>query len=49
VPNSPAEGGGDEVNQEEVGEGDKQEKGEVTPPKDRLTKAEMSNKRKVSL
>jgi hypothetical protein len=37
------------VNQEEGGEeGDKQEKGEVTPPKDPLTEAETSKKRKVS-
>jgi hypothetical protein len=48
VPDSPAGGGGDEVNQEEEGEEDKQEKGEVTPPKDPLTEAETSKKRKVS-
>jgi hypothetical protein len=49
TPDSPAGGGGDEVNQEEGGEeGDKQEKGEVTPPKDPLTEAETSKKRKVS-
>jgi hypothetical protein len=48
-PDSPAGGGGDEVNQEEGGEeGDKQEKGEVTPPKDPLTEVETSKKRKVS-
>jgi hypothetical protein len=38
-----------EVNQEEEGEDDKQEKGEVTPPKDPLTEVETSKKRKVSL
>jgi hypothetical protein len=48
APDSPAGGGGDEVNQEEEGEEDKQEKGEVTPPKDPLTEAETSKKRKVS-
>jgi hypothetical protein len=48
-PDSPAGGGGDEVNQEEGGEeGEKQDKGEVTPPKDPLTEAETSKKRKVS-
>jgi hypothetical protein len=37
------------VNQEEGGEeGDKQEKGEVTLPKDPLTEAKTSKKRKVS-
>jgi hypothetical protein len=37
------------VNQEEGGEeGEKQDKGEVTPPKDPLTEAETSKKRKVS-
>jgi hypothetical protein len=46
---SPGGGGDDEVDQEEdEGEEDKQEKGEVTPPKDPLTEAETSNKRKVS-
>jgi hypothetical protein len=46
---SPAGGGGDEVNQEEGGEeGEKKDKGEVTPPKDPLTEAETSKKRKVS-
>jgi hypothetical protein len=45
---SPAGGGGDEVNQEEEGEEDKQDKGEVTPPKDPLTEAETSKKRKGS-
>jgi hypothetical protein len=49
VPDSPGGGGGDEVNQEEEGEEDKQEKGEVTPPKDPLTEVETSKKRKVSL
>jgi hypothetical protein len=48
-PELPIGGGGDEVNQEEGGEeGDKHEKGEVTPPKDPLTEAETSKKRKVS-
>jgi hypothetical protein len=37
------------VNQEEGGEeGEKQDKGEFTPPKDPPTKAETSKKRKVS-
>jgi hypothetical protein len=45
---SPRGGGGEEVNQEEEGEQDKQEKGEVTLPKDPLTEAETSKKRKVS-
>jgi hypothetical protein len=49
MPDSPEGGGGDEVNQEEEGEEDKKEKGEVTPPKDPLTEAETSKKRKVSL
>jgi len=40
--------GGDEVNQEKEGEEYKQEKGEVKPPKDPLTEAYTSNKRKVS-
>jgi hypothetical protein len=45
VPDTPAKGGGDEVNQEEGGqEGDKQEKGEVTLPKDPLTEVETSKK-----
>ena len=49
MPDSPARGGGDEVNQEEGGEErDKHEKGKVTPPKDPLTEAETSKKRKVS-
>jgi hypothetical protein len=49
-PESPTGGGGgDEVNQEEGREeGDKQEKGEVTPSKDPPTEAETSKKRKVS-
>jgi hypothetical protein len=46
VPKSPGRGGGNEVNQEE--EEDKKENGKVTPPKDPLTEAETSNKRKVS-
>jgi hypothetical protein len=46
---SPIGGGGDEVNQEEGGEeGEKQDKGEATPPKDPLTTAEASQKRKGS-
>jgi hypothetical protein len=48
APDSPGGGGGNEVNQEEEGEEDKKEKGEVTPPKDPLTEAETSKKRKVS-
>jgi hypothetical protein len=44
VPDSPGGGGGDEVNQEEEGEKDKQEKGEVTPPKDPLTEARCQRK-----
>jgi hypothetical protein len=49
-PDSPIGGGGDEVNQERGGEeGENQGKGEVTPPKDPLTEAETSKKRKVSL
>jgi len=48
APNSLAGGGGDEENQEEEGEKDKQEKGEVTLPKDPLTDVETLNKRKVS-
>ena len=48
TPDSPKGGGGNEVNQEEEGEEDKKEKGEVTTPKDPLTEAEMSKKRKVS-
>jgi hypothetical protein len=49
-PDSPAGGGGDEVNQEEGGEeGEKKDKGEATPPKDPLTTTEASQKRKVSL
>jgi hypothetical protein len=45
---SPTGGGGDEVNQEEKGEEDKLYKVEVTPPKDPITEAETSRKRKVS-
>jgi hypothetical protein len=50
-PHSPiGGGGGDKVNQERGGEeGEKQGKGEVKPPKDPLTEAETSKKRKVSL
>jgi hypothetical protein len=49
-PDSPTGGGGDKVNQEEGREGgEKQGKGEVTPPKDPATEAKTSNKRKVSL
>jgi hypothetical protein len=46
---SPGGGGDDEVDQkEDEGEEDKKEQGEVTPPKDPLTEAETSKKRKVS-
>jgi hypothetical protein len=45
---SPGGGGGGEVNREEEGEEDKQEKGEVTSPKDPLTEVETSKKRKGS-
>jgi hypothetical protein len=49
TPNSPGGGGDDEVDQEEnEGEENKQEHGEVTPPKDPIIEAETSNKRKVS-
>jgi hypothetical protein len=41
-------GGGDEINQDEEGDEDKQEKGEVTPPKEPLIEAETSKKRNVS-
>jgi hypothetical protein len=47
-PESPAGGGGDEVNQEGGEEGENQDKGEVTPHKDPPTEAETSKKRKVS-
>jgi hypothetical protein len=48
-PDSPARGGGDKVNQEEGWEeGENNDKGEVTLPKDPPTKDETSNKRKVS-
>jgi hypothetical protein len=48
-PASPAEGGGDEVNQELGGEeGEKQGEGEATPPKDPPTETEKLNKRNVS-
>jgi hypothetical protein len=47
---SPARGGGDELNQEEGGEeGEKQGKGRATQPKDPLTTIETLHKRKVSL
>jgi hypothetical protein len=49
VPDSTGGGGGDEVNQEDEGEEDKQEKGEVTLPKNPLTEAETSKKSKVYL
>jgi hypothetical protein len=50
TPDSPGGGGDDEVDQEEnEGEENKQEQGEVTPPKDPITEAETSKKRKVSL
>jgi hypothetical protein len=48
MPDSPTGGGGDEVNKEEEGEEDKQDKGEVTPPKDPITEAKTSKKIKVS-
>jgi hypothetical protein len=49
TPDSPGGGGDDEVDQEEnEGEENKQEHGEVTPPKDPITEAETSKKRKVS-
>jgi hypothetical protein len=48
APDSPAGGGGDEVNQDKEGEEDKKDKGEATPPKDPLTEAKTSKKRKVS-
>jgi hypothetical protein len=50
VPKLPVGGEGDEVNQEEEGgeEGENQDKGEVTLPKDHLTEAERSKKMKVS-
>jgi hypothetical protein len=49
TPDSPGGGGDDEVDQEgDEGEEDKQEQGEVTPPKDPLTETETSKKRKVS-
>jgi hypothetical protein len=48
APDSLERGGGDEVNQEGEGEEDKQEKGKVTLPKDTLTEAETSKRRKVS-
>jgi hypothetical protein len=50
TPDSPGGGGDDEVDQEEnEGEENKQEHGEVTPPKDPIMKFETSKKRKVSL
>jgi hypothetical protein len=49
MPDSPAKGRGDELNQAEgVEEGDKEEKGKVTLPKDPLTEVDMPKKRKVS-
>jgi hypothetical protein len=45
---SRAGGGGNEVDREEEGEEDKQDKGEVTSPKDSLTEAYTSKKRKGS-
>ena len=48
VSDSPAGGGEDEVNQEEEGEEDKKDNQEVTSPKDPLTEAKMSKKRKGS-
>jgi hypothetical protein len=45
VPYSPRN---EEVSQEKEGEEENKEKGEVTPPKDPLTEAETSKKRKVS-
>jgi hypothetical protein len=49
VSDSPIVGGDDELNQEEEGEEDKQDKGEVTLSKDPLTEAKTSKKRKGSL
>jgi hypothetical protein len=47
---SPEGGGGDEVDKEEdEGEENKQEHGEVTPPRDPIMEAETSNKRNGSL
>jgi hypothetical protein len=49
TPDSPGGGGDDEVDQEEnEGEENKQEHGEVTPPKDPIIEVETSKKRKVS-
>jgi hypothetical protein len=49
VPDSPVGGGGEKVNGEGGGdERENQTEGEVTPPKDPLTEAETSKKRKVS-
>jgi hypothetical protein len=49
TPDSPGGGGVDEVEKEEdEGEEENQEHSEVTPPKDPITKAETSKKRKVS-
>jgi hypothetical protein len=46
---SPGGGGDDEVNKEENnGEEDKQNQGEVTPPRDPIDEAKTSKKRKVS-
>jgi hypothetical protein len=50
TPDSPEGGGGDELDKEEdEGEENKHEHGEVTPPKDPITEAEISKKRKGSL
>jgi hypothetical protein len=49
APDSPGGGGDEKVDQEEdKGEEDKQEQGEVKLPKDPLIEAETSKKRKVS-
>jgi hypothetical protein len=49
TPDSPKGGGGDEVDKEEdEWEENKQEHGEVTPPKDPIMEAETSKKRNGS-
>jgi len=49
-PSSSTRGGGDEVNQEVVGEGvEKEGEGEASPPKDPPAETETSKKRKVSV
>jgi hypothetical protein len=49
TPDSPEGGGGDEVDKDkDEGVEDKQEQGEVTPPKDPLMETDTSKKRKVS-